>query len=303
MNRFETDLLAQVRGRGDGVSGCRVLVACSGGGDSTALLALLGALRLSLDLDLVVAHVDHGLREEGEADAAFVRSLCRSWDLDLVETRLGVAAHAEAEGIGLEMAARDLRWAFLREEARSCGATVVATGHTLDDHTETVFLRLRRGSGTRCLTPLAPRQDLRWSPLVGLRRESLRAYLRSRGLPWREDPTNEVPFTSRNRLRPLLAALRGEMPELDRHLLETHQQIAATESLAAAWMETSCKEDWTLGPEGLRLGPRAWTLPELAWLLARAWPDLGSQAIHDLSAWLLDALSRSGGNRGGWIEV
>ncbi|HJV88791.1 MAG TPA: tRNA lysidine(34) synthetase TilS [Holophagaceae bacterium] len=300
MNRFEADLLAELRRRGDGVSGVRVLVACSGGGDSTALLALLGALRKSLDLDLVVAHADHGLREDAGEDAEFVRALCRAWDLDLVETTLGVKAHAEARGMGLEMAARELRWAFLRAEAESCGAAVVATGHTLDDHTETVFLRLQRGSGLGCLTPLPPRQDLRWSPLVGLRRAQLRDYLRSRSIPWREDPTNSEPFTPRNRLRPLLEGLRTEMPHLDTHLMETHRQAAETAILGERWMRQGLVGAWSLGPRGLTLARRGWDAPELGWLLAEAWPELGSDAVRDLAAWLVEVLSASGGNRGGW---
>lgn len=300
MNRFEADLLAELHRRGDAVSGCRALVACSGGGDSTALLALLGALRKSLELDLVVAHADHGLRGGAGEDAEFVRALCRAWDLDLVETTLGVKAHAEAHGLGLEMAARELRWAFLRAEAESCGASVVATGHTLDDHTETVFLRLQRGSGLRCLTPLPPRQNLRWSPLVGLRRAQLRDYLRGRAIPWREDPTNSEPFTPRNRLRPLLKGLRAEMPRLDAHLMETHRQAAEAEALGERWMRRSLGEAWSLGPDGLTLSRRGWDLPELAWLIAQAWPELGSDAVRDLASWSAGSLSGSGGNRGGW---
>jgi tRNA(Ile)-lysidine synthase len=301
VNRFEADLLAELKQRGDGVRDARVLVACSGGGDSTALLALLGALHRSLGLDLVVAHADHDLRADAPEDAAFVRTLCRAWDLDLVETRLGVRAHAEAQGLGLEMAARELRWAFLRAEAESCGAAVVATGHTLDDHTETVFLRLQRGSGVGCLTPLPPRQGWRWSPLVGLRRGSLRDYLRSRGIPWREDPTNSEPFTPRNRLRPLLEGLRTEMPNLDTHLLETHRQAAELEDLADRWMRLGLAGTWSLGPKGLTLAPRGWEGPELAWLLARSWPDLGAEAVRDLAAWAAGGLeNEKPGNRGGW---
>ncbi len=300
MNRFEADLLAELRRRGDGVANARVLVACSGGGDSTALLALLGALHKSLALDLVVAHADHGLREGGGEDAEFLRALCRAWDLDLVETTLGVKAHAERQGMGLEMAARELRWAFLRAEAESCGASVVATGHTLDDHTETIFLRLQRGSGLRCLTPLPPRQGLRWSPLMGLRRSQLRDYLKSRAIPWREDPTNSEPFTPRNRLRPLLEALRAEMPHLDTHLLETHRQMAEAEALAERWLHVGLAGTWSLGPQGLTLAPRGWDAAELAGLLARAWPELGAGAVRDLAAWAVEVLSTPGGNRGGW---
>ena len=82
-----------------------------------ALLVLLWTLRKNLGLDLCVAHAEHGLREESPEDAAFVRQLCRALDLDLAEASLGVRAHAQAEGIGLEMAARDLRWDWLRQEA------------------------------------------------------------------------------------------------------------------------------------------------------------------------------------------
>lgn len=301
MNRFEADLLAELKQRGDGVRDARVLVACSGGGDSTALLALLGALHRSLGLDLVVAHADHDLREDAPEDAAFVRTLCRAWDLDLVETKLGVRAHAAAHGLGLEMAARELRWAFLQAEAESCGAAVVATGHTLDDHTETVFLRLQRGSGMKCLTPLPPRQGVRWSPLVGHRRAALREYLRGRGIPWREDPTNSEPFTPRNRLRPLLEGLRAEMPNLDTHLLETHRQAAELEDLADRWMRLGLAGTWSRTPAGLALVPRGWEAPELAWLLARCWPDLGAEAVRDLARWATTALDdQKSGNSGGW---
>ena len=241
MNRFESALLAQLQHRGDGVHG-RVLVACSGGGDSVALLVLLWTLRKSLGLDLCVAHADHGLRQEAAEDAAFVRQLCRMLDLDLAEASLGVRAHAEDRGIGLEMAARDLRWDWLRQEATQCGAAAVATGHTLDDHSETVFLRLTRGGGLGCLHPLAPRQGLRWSPLAEIRRADLRDYLGSKKIPWREDASNAEPFTARNRWRPILDEMRKEAPELDRHLFETHLQAEEAEGLAqsliAGWEGT-----------------------------------------------------------------
>ena len=103
MNRFESELLAQIQRRGDSLSG-RVLVACSGGGDSVALLVLLWTLRKSLDLELEVLHADHGLRAESAEDAELVRTLCRNLDLDLAEASLGVRAHQEVQKVGLEMA-------------------------------------------------------------------------------------------------------------------------------------------------------------------------------------------------------
>ncbi len=289
MHRFEADLLAQIRQRGDAVPG-RVLVACSGGGDSVALLLLLWALRKSLGLELSVAHADHGLRPEAEEDAAFVRQLCRHLDLDLAEAGLGVKAHAGDRGIGLEMAARELRWDWLRQEAASSGAAAVATGHTHDDHTETVLIRLARGGGLGSLRPLAPRQGLRWSPLVECRREALRAYLRSRGVPWREDPTNAEPFTARNRWRGLLAEIRREAPELDRHLFETHRQAEEAQALAHRLVDSWRGGRWSVADGEVVFAAGIWTEPELRWVLEAAFRELGrpleASLLRGLAPWL-----------------
>lgn len=295
MHRLEATWYEQLRRREDGVRDATVLVACSGGGDSVALLAFLHALRPTLNLELVVAHADHGLRPEAEADAAFVRELCRTLDLELVEAGLDVRAQAAREGCGLETAARDLRWAWLRAEAQSTGATVVATGHTLDDHTETVLLRLLRNGGTGALTPLPARQGLRWSPLVEARRLDLRTYLTRLGLPWREDATNAEGFTPRNRLRPLLEPLRAEAPCLDRHLWETHQQVAELLALRDQLVEDWRGGRWELEAGALHLGPKLDEL-QLRHVLVRALPALGvdgcAELVRDLARWLAPLLNQ-----------
>lgn len=316
MNRFETRILDTLRRRGDGVRHARVLVACSGGGDSTALLALLWALRKSLDLELVVAHADHALRAESEEDAQFVREICRHLDVDLAEARLEVRRHAEAEHLGLEMAARELRWEWLKAEAASVGADCVATGHTLDDHTETVLMRLARGGGLGSLTPLPPRQELRWSPLIEARREELRDYLRQKRLPWREDASNLEDFTARNRWRALLEQIRQEAPALDAHLWETHAQAAEL----LEWREAQIQrlaDHWRLDEGAL------WIKGPLGEVELRACLEAGFRrtgwpreavSLRDLCHWLMPLLSRrtrkpkafghwalEPGHKGGWI--
>lgn len=294
MNRFEADLLAQIQRRGDGVSG-RVLVACSGGGDSVALLLLLWTLRKSLELDLSVAHADHGLRPESVEDADFVRQLCRALDLDLAEASLGVRTHARDQRIGLEMAARELRWDWLRQEAEQAGAATVATGHTLDDHTETVFIRLARGGGLGCLQPLAPRQELRWSPLAEVRREDLRTYLASRKVPWREDASNDEPFTPRNRWRHQLVDLRREAPDLDRHLFETHRQAEESQRLAQSLILTWEGSRWRIADEGIAFKREAWDEVHLRWSLEFAFRRLGwpreADLLRSLAPWLVERLA------------
>lgn len=295
MMRCESIWLDQIRRRGDGARKTRVLVACSGGADSVGLLVFLTRVQRSLGLDLLVAHLNHGLRAEALQDADYVRELCRHLDLDLVEGDLDVRQHALETRQGLESAARELRWQWLAAEAQSSGAELVATGHQLDDHTETVLLRLARGGGSGCLTALSARQGLRWSPLIEVRRTAIQEYLKTLGVGWREDASNAEPFTPRNRWRQLLGPLREEAPQLDQHLWETHQQVAEVE----AWRETQVAgwrpERWSLGPEGLELrGP--WCELELRWVLQKAFEIQGwkgeSKSLRDLSAWVTARLQR-----------
>jgi tRNA(Ile)-lysidine synthetase-like protein len=298
--------LGAILARQDLVRDGRVLVACSGGGDSLALLSFLWAARRSLGLDLVVAHAHHGLRPEAEAEADLVRGMCRSADLDLVEASLDVKAHARASGQGLETAARELRWTWLRAQAAASSALAVATGHTLDDHTETILVRLARGGGAGSLTPLPPRQDLRWSPLIQARRADLRTYLKRKGLAWMEDPSNLEPFTPRNRWRGLLEGMRREAPALDAHLWETHLQVAELSAFKDAQVEAWRGTRWEAGPGGVLLA-RGWTEPELRWVLEAAfrgadWPR-EAMLLRDLSAWLMPLVQRRPGRPrtwGGW---
>jgi tRNA(Ile)-lysidine synthetase-like protein len=305
VNRFEASWLAAARG--DGIRGQRVLVACSGGGDSVALLAFLWAVRRSLGLDLTVAHAHHGLRPEADQEAGLVRRLCRSADLDLVEARLDVRAHAQAAGLGLESAARELRWAWLGALAESGRAGAVATGHTLDDHTETVLLRLARGGGAGCLTPLPRVQGLRWSPLVQARRAELRAYLEQKRIPWLEDASNDEPFTPRNRWRQLLEPMRSEAPALDQHLWETHLQVAELAAFRDRQVEAWRGGRWELAPGPALLLARSWDERELRWCLEAAFRACGwprePDLLRDLAAWMLPHLQRKPGKHkiwGGW---
>ncbi|MBW1992012.1 MAG: tRNA lysidine(34) synthetase TilS, partial [Deltaproteobacteria bacterium] len=183
--------------------GDRVLAAVSGGPDSVALLHLLVRLQDHLNLEVGVAHFNHGLRgRDSEADAAFVAGLARDLGLAFYLGRGEVRSAARDRKISLQMAARDLRLKFLQETCRTQGYHKLALGHTADDQVEQFFLRLLRGSGLEGLKGMrfaTPDGVVR--PLLGAGKEVLLAWLACEGLSYREDVSNLSPRYLRNRIR------------------------------------------------------------------------------------------------------
>lgn len=188
--------------------GCAV-VAVSGGPDSVALVHALAELAPELGLDLVIAHVDHGLRgEEATADAALVGEIAGRLGLPAAFALRRVVA---APGESLEEAARNVRYAFLAEAARRYEARYVAVGHTADDQAETLLLRLLRGAGPcglKAMTSPALRGAVSIvRPLLDVPRDLVRTYLNDRGLAFRLDRTNRDLRLARNRTRHVLVPL------------------------------------------------------------------------------------------------
>jgi len=124
-----------------------LIAACSGGADSTALLLVLHWLARRNGGRIVAVHLDHGLRPEAGADAAFVQALCASLDVECVVRKADVATLAEETGVGLEEAGRNARYALFAEVLAERGTDAVAVAHHLDDLTEDVLMRLVRGTG------------------------------------------------------------------------------------------------------------------------------------------------------------
>lgn len=195
--------------------GSRVLVAFSGGADSTALLALLLQARDAFGLHVAAAHFDHAQRAGSAADAEEAIRRARALG---APCRLGRARPGPARG---QAELRTARYAFLRREADAWGAERVATGHQADDQAETVLLRILRGTGLRGLGGIPARRGPFVRPLLGFRHRELVAWLEGRGIPWLDDPSNLDTRWSRARVRgELLPALeRAVGPEVRRRLL------------------------------------------------------------------------------------
>lgn len=183
------------------VRGGRLLVALSGGADSVALLSMLSRARKAYGLTLFAAHLDHGIRPESAEDAAFCRALCENLDVPFLCRRIDVPAEAARRHVGLETLARQLRYEWLRQCKAETRSDCIALAHHMDDQAETVLMHLARGAGPEGIRGMATLSGDLYRPLLGIRREDLRQFLRDRGMDWREDATNALPDTPRNALR------------------------------------------------------------------------------------------------------
>jgi tRNA(Ile)-lysidine synthase len=221
--------------------GDRVAVAVSGGADSVALLYLLLELHAELGIVLSVAHLNHKLRgQESEEDARFVVDLAQQHRLELhVRAAPVLGNRGTAIGSGIEAAARELRYGYFRQLAREGRVAKITTAHTLDDQTETLLLRLFRGTGIRGLAGIHPRivfedegrtfgEVVR--PLLGFRRAALLEFLRERGQTWREDSSNRDIDFLRNRVRHrLLPMIREEFGDAAIEHMSELAEIARAE--------------------------------------------------------------------------
>lgn len=228
-------------------SGDVVVVGVSGGADSIALLRALAALRIeAAGGRLVAAHLNHGLRgDESDGDAAFVAQVAGELGVEAIVSRGAVAEAARERGDGVEAAARDLRYRFLIDTARSVGARVIATAHTRDDQAETILQRIVRGTGLAGLggipraRPLADGTIGLVRPMLMLRRSQVVEYLAALGQPYRKDSSNTDRAYTRNRIRhDLLPQLvRDYNPQVVEALARLATQADEVRELVASLVE------------------------------------------------------------------
>ena len=201
-----------------------VLVALSGGADSTALLLSMQTLKNEGRIGgLFAAHLNHGIRgEQALRDQLFCESLCRENGIPFQTETCDAPGYAKATGKTLEEAARALRYDFLERARLSFGADVIATAHHADDQAETVLLHLLRGCGTGGLAGMKPRNGRIVRPLLRTSRAEILAYLAERNAPFCEDETNAENAATRNRIRnELLPVLRAYNPAVAEALCRT----------------------------------------------------------------------------------
>ena len=231
-----SSVLRTIRERSLLAKGDRLLVAVSGGPDSSALLHGLSAVAERLGLSLLAACVDHRLRPESTEEAHDVRRRCQGMGIPCEVLEVDVSKARKAH-VSAQEAAREVRLAALEGAALRLGCTKIALGHTADDQAETVLFRIVRGTGVAGLGGIPYHRGPFVRPLLDVRRAQILAYLRKRKIDFFTDPSNANRHYARSRIRhDVLPMLARENPRIVDALLALASEVRDKE--AWTWRET-----------------------------------------------------------------
>ena len=207
----------------------RIILALSGGIDSMVLADLL----LKAKTDFVIAHCNFHLRgEESDGDEQFVREYAEKNGLTLYVNQFDTTGYAKEHGVSIEMAARELRYAWFEELRQELNYDFIAVAHHADDQLETFFINLLRGAGIRGLKGMQPVNGHVVRPLLDVSREEIHQYAAEHHLKWREDHTNAETQFLRNKIRhELLPVIDGISKEGRASILKSISHLASENEL------------------------------------------------------------------------
>ena len=209
--------------------GDKVILALSGGIDSMVLADLL----LKAKVEFVAAHCNFHLRDnESDGDDWFVRTFAEKRGIHCFVKHFETEKYAANHGISIEMAARDLRYAWFEQLRQQLGYDKIAVAHHADDQAETFFINLLRGAGLRGLKGMLPQNGVVIRPLLWASREQIRRYAAENHIVWREDHTNAESVFLRNKIRNQLLPVFDELqPDARQGLYKSLEHLASENEL------------------------------------------------------------------------
>ena len=215
--------------------GEKVILALSGGIDSMVLADLL----LKTKVEFVAAHCNFHLRgEESDGDEKFVRDYAERNGIQCFVKHFGTEKYAAEQGVSIEMAARDLRYAWFEELRQQLGYDKIAVAHHADDQAETFFINLLRGAGLNGLKGMKPQNGVIIRPLLWASREQIRQYAVESQITWHEDHTNAESVYLRNKIRNQLLPTFDELqPEARQGLYKSLEHLSAENELYRALLK------------------------------------------------------------------
>lgn len=224
-----------------------VLVACSGGADSVALLHIL----LQAGYPCTALHCNFHLRgNESNRDETFITQLCASWNCPILVQHFDTQTYATQHKLSIEMAARKLRYTWFEEVRQATKAQAIAVAHHQDDNIETALLNLIRGTGIQGLTGMRPQNGYIVRPLLDCKRSDIEQYLQAHQISYVTDSSNLTTDYTRNKIRlQLIPLLNSINPSFEGVMATNMQNFKATERIYARYVAQQ-KKIWYQEKEG-----------------------------------------------------
>ena len=249
--------------------GEKIVLALSGGMDSMVLADLLPKAKV----EFVAAHCNFHLRgEESDGDEKFVREFAEKHDIQCFVKHFETEKYAAEQGISIEMAARDLRYAWFEELRQQLGYDKIAVAHHADDQAETFFINLLRGAGLRGLKGMQPQNGIIIRPLLWASREQIHRYAVENQILWREDHTNAESVYLRNKIRnQLLPAFDELHAEARQGLYKSLEHLASENGLYRELLQEKLHQIIKCNGEIQSIPHSAFSIPHSAFQLLFEW--------------------------------
>ena len=205
-------------------AGDKIVLGVSGGPDSISMLVILNELKEKLNFDIVVAHVNHGLRENAKIDEEYVKEFCEKNKIECFVLNANVKEVSENRKIGLEEAGRIVRYNFFDEISKKVGAKKIGIAHNKNDNLETMIMNLLRGSGTNGLRGIEPQNQNYIRPLIEIDRKEIESFCEKENLNPRIDESNFENEFTRNKIRNIVVPFIKE--EFNPNIVESFWRLA-----------------------------------------------------------------------------
>ena len=202
----------------------KIVLGVSGGPDSLFMLDILNKLKKDLQIELIVAHVNHKIRAEADEEEEFVRQFCEKIGIEFYYKRIEVEKYANNNKIGLEEAGRKVRYEFFEEVCNKAGANKIAVAHNKNDKVETMIMHILRGSGISGLQGIQPQANKIIRPIIEIERKDIEKYCEEQKLDPRIDKSNQDNTYTRNKIRNVVIPYINQ--EFNPNFIETMTRLS-----------------------------------------------------------------------------
>lgn len=241
MNLLQEKVLNTIKKHNLIQKGDNIVIGVSGGPDSMALLHVLYNMKELLDIQIVVAHINHMLRKEADGETKYVQEFCESLQIQCYIKKVDISKQSESQKISTELAGRNARYDFFEEVAQKVNANKIATAHNANDNAETVMMNLIRGSGVSGLKGIEPIRDNKLiRPIIECTRKEIEKYCEENRLNPKYDKSNSENIYTRNKIRNKLLPYIEE--EFNPNIIESLNRLSTIVSKEEAYFHKNVEK-------------------------------------------------------------